>query len=292
MHVAAVLCAGVDDLVFGATTAPPAIALDQQLHAVTLRRDTRAAMRIYVTGALIVASGDVVVGEKALPGNQARLVLALLAIEHRRRVGHDEIAEELWPERLPRTWDTALRAIVSKLRASLVAGGVAGDEMIRSVSGCYELRFPRDGWLDLDAAADALHVAEAQLDRGDVGAARANATVCNLICARHFLAGIDSPWVTAQRARIQSMRVRADACLAEAWAADGDFARSARAAEKALELEPFRETLHRRLISSYAAAGDRAAAAYAYRRCRELLASELGVSPAPETVALFQAATR
>jgi DNA-binding SARP family transcriptional activator len=48
--------------------------------------------------------------------------------------------------------------------------------------------------------------------------------------------------------------------------------------------------LYRRLIHAHALAGDRAAAAHAYKRCREVLAGELGIPPAPATEALFRAA--
>jgi DNA-binding SARP family transcriptional activator len=245
-------------------------------------------MRIYVTGSLAVAADGAVVREDDLPG-QARLVLAMLAVEHRRPLTRDELADELWPERLPRSWETALRAVVSKLRSALTAAGIPTEQLISSAFGCYELRLPRGAWLDLDAAADALHVAESQLERGEVESARANATVTSMICARPFLAGVYAPWTVATRVRITTLRLRAAECLAEAWAASGDSARSARAAEQALALDPFRETTVRRLISAYAALGDRAAAANAYRRCRELLARDLGVAPAPETVALFEA---
>jgi DNA-binding SARP family transcriptional activator len=40
-------------------------------------------------------------------------------------------------------------------------------------------------------------------------------------------------------------------------------------------------------MRSHALARDRAAAARGYQRCRELLARELGIDPAPATVALF-----
>lgn len=121
-----------------------------------------------MVGSLTVEVGEAVVRERDLPGSQGRTVLAMLAVEHRRPLGRDELADELWPDRLPPSWETALRAVVSKVRTSLGAAGLEPD-LIGNAFGCYQLRRPRDSWLDLEAAAGALHTAETELARGDAG---------------------------------------------------------------------------------------------------------------------------
>jgi DNA-binding SARP family transcriptional activator len=247
-------------------------------------------MRIYVTGQLAIEAGGCVLRERDLPGGQGRIVLAMLAVEHRRPLTREELADELWPERLPRSWETALRAVVSKVRASFASAGIGTSDPIGNAFGCYRLRLPPAARLDLDEAVDALHAAETELRLGDAAAAGVNATVTSLICRRPFLPGVYGSWTLAQRERIRGLRLRAEECLADAWAENGEFARSARAAEQALALDPYREVLYRRLIHAHALAGDRAAAAHAYRRCREVLARELGIRPAPATEALFRAA--
>jgi len=60
----------------------------------------------------------------------------MLAVEHRRAIARDELADELWPEQPPRSWETALRAVVSKLRTALSASGVAADNLIANAFGC------------------------------------------------------------------------------------------------------------------------------------------------------------
>jgi DNA-binding SARP family transcriptional activator len=245
-------------------------------------------MHVYVLGPLTVASGTRLLRERELPGNQARVVLAMLAVEHRRAISRDEIADELWPGRLPSSWQTALRAIVSKVRASLTDAGM-GPFAIQNAFGCYQLHHP-DGWLDLDTAADAAHDAEADLARGNAAAAAANATVTCIICSRPFLPGAYGPWTLHQRERIRDLHLRARQCLADARAATGDFARSAQAAEIALTLDPYRETVYQRLIRSRALAGDRIGAASVFMRYRRLIETDLGIEPSPATVAAFQEA--
>jgi hypothetical protein len=62
---------------------------------------------------------------------------------------------------------------------------------------------------------------------------------------------------------------------------------SARAAERALILDPYREKVHQRLIRPHALGGDHAAAARATQRCRELFSRELRVEPTPATLSLL-----
>lgn len=60
-------------------------------------------------------------------------------------------------------------------------------------------------------------------------------------------------------------------------------------ARRWLALDPLDEASHRLLMQLHAWAGDRAAAARQYEGCVKVLAAELGIEPAPETTALYQA---
>jgi DNA-binding SARP family transcriptional activator len=244
-------------------------------------------MRIYVAGSLTIEADGLVFHEQALTGSQGRTVLAMLAVEHRRPVSRDEIADELWPGGLPRSWETALRAVVSKLRGALAAGGIPVDGLIANAFACYQMHLPLDGWLDVDAAKDSLHAATTALARGNAREALPNARVTTLICRQPFLAGHYGPWTSSQRDRLEDLRVRAEACLSDAYAVLGEHELAAEAAEAALLLDPYREKLHQRLIRARLLAGDRAAAARAYERCRELFRTELGVQPTATTIALM-----
>ena len=242
-------------------------------------------MRFYVLGRLTIEDGDAVATERDLPGNQARVALAMLVVEHRHPLSRDQIADELWPERLPASWDTALRAVISKVRSRLSAAGI-GDDLIRYAFGCYQLRL-RGAWIDLDAAAYALHNAEADMARGNAVAAAANATVTCMVCSRPFLPGHYGPWTLRQRDQINDMHLRGRQCLAEARALLCDFERSAHAAEIALTLDPYREPIYERLIRSRALAGDRLGAASVFNRYRDVMRTELGLEPSPATVEAF-----
>jgi len=58
-------------------------------------------------------------------------------------------------------------------------------------------------------------------------------------------------------------------------------------AKETVAIEPFRETSYQLLMQAHAAVGNRAEALRVYERCRNLLSEELGVSPSPQTEAVY-----
>ncbi|MBW3579168.1 MAG: hypothetical protein KY462_15825 [Actinobacteria bacterium] len=82
------------------------------------------AARISLAGRIAVAVDTHQVDERALPGSQARVVLALLVCERHRPVSRDELADNLWPTERPNTWETALRGVVRRVRGFLVSAGL------------------------------------------------------------------------------------------------------------------------------------------------------------------------
>jgi DNA-binding SARP family transcriptional activator len=247
------------------------------------------ALRIHIVGEVAVEGDGGVVGQADLHGPQGRLVFAMLVAEHPHPVRRDELAEELWPDAVPASWDTALRVLVSKVRAALDQIGEPASDLLASTAGAYQLRLPAAAWVDFHEIAAAVHRAEASLTSGATEVAGPDALVASMISGRGFLPGIDGPWVERTRTHLLDLRVRALVCLAEVWLARGDFAQAARDAESIVSLDPYREGAHRLLMRAHVAAGDRASAARAFQACRSRLADDLGVEPAPETIELAAA---
>lgn len=248
-------------------------------------------VRIYLTSQVRIEHGETLIGERDLPGRQGRVALALLVAERGRPVTRDELAEEFWLDDPPPAWEKGVMAVVSKLRAALRRAGL-GDAALGTSFGCYQLRLPADTWIDIEAAADAVHRAETMLAAGDPLAAYPWAYVGYHVGRRPFLAGDDGPWVRRKRIQLREIHLRALDCAAECAAANGELAEAVQAAEDALAVEPFRETAYQRLMRVHAAAGNRAGALRVYERCRAVLAEELGVSPSPETEAVYIAILR
>jgi SARP family transcriptional regulator, regulator of embCAB operon len=247
---------------------------------------TGVALRLFLAGKVAVHAGDRLIDEAALPGLQGRIVFAMLAAERERSLSHDELAEELWLGGTPSSWETGLKALVSKLRTALSDVGLDG-HAIAGAFRLYQLKLPTDAWIDLEAAADALHRAETLVKKEQVDEAAGWALGARAIASRPFLEGANGPWVERRRAWLRDVYLRSLEALAEVWIARGDPVLAVSDTEEALRSEPFRESLYRLLMRAHAAAGNRAEALRAYEDCRGLLADELGVNPSPETEAIY-----
>ena len=149
----------------------------------------QAPLRVYLTGTIRVERGTVLLDESHLPGRQGRVAFAMLSAERDRAVSTDELSEQLWGGAPPDAWEVALRSIVSKLRGALGRVGLDGHGWIEHAFGCYQLRLPSDAWVDLEAASDAVHRAEAALRDGDPDDAMGWSRAATAIARRGFLPG-------------------------------------------------------------------------------------------------------
>ena len=136
-----------------------------------------------MTDRLAIEANGTRLDEPRFPGRQGRILFAYLAVQHGRSVPRDELAELLWGENLPATWEKALRVLTTKLRALLEECGIDGSSMLTSAFGCYQLTLPADAWIDVDAAASAVERGEAALAAEDLDEARAQASTASRACS-------------------------------------------------------------------------------------------------------------
>jgi DNA-binding SARP family transcriptional activator len=244
--------------------------------------------RIYLTAPITVEGPAGLAGEARFHGPQGKLTLAMLALEHRRPVGRDELAEELWPEEQPGSYEVAVKVLISKIRA--VLREVAPDLRLDGTVGYYQLHVPRGTTIDVELAAERVHAAEAAFRGRDIDAAAADGLVASMIASRTFLLGFDGPWVSAWRARLTDVRLRALDLLSQVWLEKGEPDQAGRDAEAILLIDPYREEAYRTLIRAHLARGDHASAARAYAQCVARLAADLGVEPTLETRKLLDGA--
>jgi SARP family transcriptional regulator, regulator of embCAB operon len=250
--------------------------------------ETLAPARIYLTGHVAIEHGDSVVTEREFPGRQGRLAFVYLTVRRDQPTSRAEITSLLWPDQEPIDPDTALSAILSKLRRLLRrAGWEPSEAAIDVCSGSVSLRLPADTWIDLEAAGNAVDEAEGELRAGHRADAWAHANVAVTIGRRALLPDFSAPWLEARRTALRDGLARGLQCLATVSAANGEAALAVQYAAEAVALEPFRETGYQSLMRLHFVAGDRAEALRVFARCRELLREELGASPSPQTEAVF-----
>jgi YVTN family beta-propeller protein len=245
-------------------------------------------VEISLAGRVSIRCNGVLIDEGRFPGRQGRLVFAYLVTERGRPVLRDDLAEAIWGETPPATWEKALGGIASKLRALLGECGIDGAKALTSAFGCYRLELPEGSWVDLTAAAERADAAEAALAAGDLDAAKAEANQAVALGRLPLLPGEGGSWVENERRALGDVLVRALECLADACLRAGAAAEATKWAGELIVLEPFRESSYRRLMQAHAAAGNRAEGLRTYERCRRFFAEELGAYPSPETEAIYR----
>ena len=241
--------------------------------------------RIYLTGSVAIEHGEQLVRERDFPGRQGRVAFVYLALHRHQTVHRDELLTAIWPDD---QGDSGLDPILSKLRGILKAAGfTAADAGISVGGGAIALQLPSAAWIDVEAAANALDEGEGALRRNDINAAWGLANTAVVITRRPLLRNIEAPWIESQRAALRAMQLRALQCLVTVSAHNNEPLLAIQHASEMVQLEPFRETAYQLLMRMHAAAGDRAEALRVFAKCRALLREELGVSPSPQTEAVY-----
>jgi SARP family transcriptional regulator, regulator of embCAB operon len=218
--------------------------------------------------------------ERELPGRQGRLLFAYLAANRLRSVSRAELVDTLWLEDLPAAPDAALRALLSKLRRFVP---IEGRTEVR-------LALSEPAWVDVEAAARAIHRAESAIAQGEWAEAWAPSQVALFVSEREFLVGEEGPWIEEERRSLRELHVRAlEAHGASCFGVGGtELPAAERVARRLVQQEPFREAGHRLLMESLAATGNPAAALRVYEDLRVRLREELGVAPSDATQELHR----
>ncbi len=217
----------------------------------------------------------------ALPGRQGQLLLAYLVCHRTRACPRYELEDVLWPKNAPASSDSALSALLSKLRRALGSDALAGRAELR-------LTLPEPLWVDTEALADAVEVAVQALDDRRWEDAAGNARAALAFGAEPFLAECDGPWVRDRRREVEGLRLRALEALGEAGLRLGgrELDAAEHAARTAIGLAPFRESAHRLLMEIHEASGNPAEALRAFDELRQMLRDELGTAPGPAVMAV------
>ena len=244
------------------------------------------ALRVTLAGRVGIEVDDGEVPAAGL-GRPGRLALAYLTCERHRAVPRDELADVLWGDERPQSWDQMLRGLALKLRGVLSAAGLDPTEALSTAAGAFRLHLPPDAVVDVEEAAAALASADASLAAGYPGPARVQASAALAVTSRQFAPTLTGAWVERRQADLAELHLRALEAQARAAVGEGDWAGAIAASEEAIAREPFRESAYLVLMDAHAGAGNRGEALRAYSRCREVLVEELGVDPSPPTEAAY-----
>jgi DNA-binding SARP family transcriptional activator len=242
------------------------------------------SISIHLAGPLEVTAAGTRFEPGDFPGRQGRIVFAALAFSGR-PVDRNELADILWPNRLPASWTRDLSAIVSKIRALLT--GVA--DVVTGGGRWYALELPANA--RVDTATAVLAVERAERARAADGPERAlrETAIATMILSEPFLAGDECPWVDERRAELRDVLARALVVRTEVLC-DASSPLAIPAAHALVELAPENEQGHLLLMRAHDAMGDRVEVLRSYERLRKMLADDFGLLPSIAADELMRAA--
>ncbi len=228
--------------------------------------------------------------------DKVRALLAYLAVEADRPHRREALAGLLWPDWPDRDALSNLRYALASLRRTI------GDH---SAAPSFLLITPHT--IQFNRASDSrLDVVE--FERQIAGAAQKSSAIdlspsavgqlqsAISLYRGGFLAGFSvggaalfEEWALLRREQIGQQVMSVLGSLAAYHEARGEHQAAQAYARQQVALEPWSEESHRTLMRVLALDGQRSAALRQYDTCRNLLRTELGVEPAEETVALYEA---
>jgi adenylate cyclase len=253
---------------------------------IAVERKVMAHLSVQLLGPFqVTLDGEPVTG---LRSDKVRALLAYLATEASSPQRREKLAGLLWHDWPEPAARANLRQALANLRRS-IGDHRAKPPFLHITRKTIQFNRASDAWIDVTAFTDlletrepprqAIHQLEEAVDLYRDG----------------FLEGFsigDSPafeeWALLNRERLRRLVLAALQRLAQRYQERGEYECALRYAWRQVDLDPWREKAQRQVMRLLALNGQRGAALAQYESCRNLLAENLGVQPAAETVRLYE----
>ena len=238
-----------------------------------------------ITRIRLLGQFEVSVGGEVMPpleSVRAESVLAYLLLHRAAAVSRQRLASLFWPDSMEAQARTNLRHVLHTLRGRLPNA----DRHLEITPRTLRWRSSAPYWLDVAVFEQLLAPGATDLSAADRVAALREAVG---LYAGDLLEGCFDEWLLAEREQLRLQQREALAELAGLCETRGEVGEAITHAERLLRGDPLREETYRQLMRLYVGRGDRARALRIYHACSSILARELGVEPAAETDAVYEA---
>jgi predicted ATPase/DNA-binding SARP family transcriptional activator len=236
-------------------------------------------------------------GVITLTNRKAIGLLAYLLIESNHAHSREFLLSLLWPDLPTAAAQNNLRVTWAQLQKAL--GTSASDEQPHLIGDRLSLRFNPLSDHELDVARFNTLIEASRLpphpDAGDSTEYAAGLTQAIDLVRGDFLEEFSlgdclqfDDWLTLQREHIRVQVISVLEQIAAFHEHAGQLAEAERYTRRLIKYEPLNESAYRQLMRVLARADQRAAALEAYETCRRMLATELGLAPAVETMRLAE----
>jgi DNA-binding SARP family transcriptional activator len=243
-------------------------------------------LHICLFGRVRVAHGE---GSPEIPFTRgAQTLLAFLLLHPHRYHPREVLAELARGDRPDDHARAALNTALWRLRNLLEPQGVTRGAYLRTTSsGEVGFNWESNHWLDLAVFEKcASCILAIPPDAMQPEHARQLETILPLYDGE-LLEGFYEDWAISERERLRDLHLSSLTRLMRYHHRRQESDQGQRYAQEILRLDPLREEVHREAMRLFAENGQRALAIRQFESCREILATEMGIAPMPETEALY-----
>jgi len=219
----------------------------------------------------------------------SQVLFAYLLLNRHRTHPREVLANLLWAEVGQDQARKSLNTTVCRLRKALKVAVHNPDDAYILSKSLGELGFNPQSqyWLDVEAfeqpAQQILSKALPNVTTEEV----ASLDQVTQLYQADLLEGFYQEWVLQERERLRCLYLASLRYLMQYYQYQGNNEKSLEYGLKILRLEPLREEVQREVMCLYHDSGQRALAIRQYKLCCQVLDAELGISPMPETQALY-----
>ncbi|MCB0069162.1 MAG: tetratricopeptide repeat protein, partial [Caldilineaceae bacterium] len=241
--------------------------------------------------------------EPAIETAKAKALLAYLAVENTRPHRREQLAAMFWPDSGQKAAHQNLRQALYVLRQQLRP--LESNQDTDDADGLFLTVTRQDASFNTDSEHWIDAVLFTELTRSTEKHLHRRLDACPQCIERleaaadlytgDFLSGLTVPdaeefeaWRVAQQESLHTQALIAFDALASFYERRGEIEKARRYFARRLELEPWDEETHRRVMRLLARHGLRGAALQQFESCKRILEAELGVEPSVETLELAQ----
>ena len=225
----------------------------------------------------IERDGKVVASSEWRATSAREMFLYLLFVGQQTR---EDLSLAFWP-------DSASKQVRSNFHTTLYrARRALGENVILFQDNYYHINTD----IDLQCDAFELKTLVAQARLMPVRDARTEDLWNRAVNLYHgeFLTTVDAEWASPLRETFREMHLEALIGLGECARARSDFRQALNVYKQALQLDPYREDIHRAVMTCYAQKGEKRKILSHLNELQQLLWQELAVKPSSETMTLVR----
>ena len=243
-------------------------------------------LSVYCLGKFqVILDGQVIENWTSRKG---RALFTYLVMNHKRRTYRDVLMETFWPNSDPDSARNSLNVAVHSVRRLLHM--IDPDhEYVLFQNECYFINPEIDVWVDVEEFLYHWKLAKTTEREKEIQTAVAEYELAAAAYKGDFLEeDLYENWPSAERENFQEIYLFILDRLSKYYSLDGKPSTAISLCETILEKDNCREDIHRRLMRCYCKLGQRDKAVKQFRKCTEVLETELEVEPTRATIDLYK----